>query len=73
MRYSFKIGGLRVFLLEYQFELHVTSKNGFARLNRAGVRWYPDMSRDRANTGWIWFDSYQEYRKAKTILRKREE
>lgn len=60
-----KIGS---FHIEFYKELLVPQAK-FHALNAARVCWYPAMDLQRANAGWVWFDSPREYRRAKRILR----
>lgn len=60
---SFNIGPLHL-EANNTWVLHVSKKEYFHALNQNNIQWFPDMNKDRANNGWIWFDSLKEYRKA---------
>lgn len=57
------------FIIEYYAELLVP-KDKFSLLNKNNIKWFPVMDSDRANNGWVFFDSMREYRKAKKIIKQ---
>lgn len=58
------------FVIEYYNELLIP-KDKFTLLNSNSVKWYPSLNFEKANEGWVWFDSKKEYKKTKKIIKEK--